>query len=164
MAFHGAAHATSLNDRYSERTTPRPVTSAMLGGGPPSIGVITTSASSNTRLIRARDVGLVADLFADDVRLSGVPWKPFEGKPAVLAVFTMLQAVLDDVTYVAEYEGPAGVALQVRGKVGGREFDGVQILTFDADGLISNCVDLIRPYTAGAALLEASGKYLADGG
>ena len=37
--------------------------------------------------LRRRDVELNADLFADDVRLYGVAWKPFEGKDAVLAVF-----------------------------------------------------------------------------
>jgi len=111
---------------------------------------------------RTRNVGMNADLFADDVRLYGVAWKPFEGKDAVLAVFAMLQDVLDELEYVAEYEGVGGVVLHVRGKVGGREFDGVQILTFDRAGLIVDCRDLIRPHSAGTALLEASAAYLAQ--
>lgn len=114
--------------------------------------------------IRSRDPLLNADLFADDVRLYGVRWMPFEGKDEVLAVFAMLQEVIDDLEYVAEYEGRDGVVLQARGKVGGRDFDGVQLLRFNADGLIDECRDLIRPHSAGSALLEASGEYIARHG
>ena len=109
---------------------------------------------------RERNVDLNADLFADDVRLYGVAWKPFEGKEAVLAAFAMLQAVLDELEFVAEYENAGDVVLQVRGRVGGRDFDGVQILTFNDAGLIAECRDLIRPHSAGSALLEASAAYL----
>ena len=48
------------------------------------------------------------ELFADDVRLYGVKWTPFEGKAAVLAVFAMLQDVIEDLEYVAEYEDLTG--------------------------------------------------------
>jgi hypothetical protein len=113
---------------------------------------------------RTRNVTMNADLFAADVRLYGVAWKPFEGKDAVLAVFAMLQDVLDDLEYVAEYAGAGGVVLQVRGSVGGREFDGAQILTFNSAGQIAECRDLIRPHSAGTALLEASATYLATRG
>ena len=109
---------------------------------------------------RTKNVALNADLFADDVRLSGAPYQPFEGKDATLAVFAMLGEVLEELEYVAQYDRPGGVVLQVRGKVGGRSFDGVQILTLDDDGRIVECLDLIRPHTAGAALLEASAKYI----
>jgi hypothetical protein len=110
---------------------------------------------------RMKDIGLAADLFADDVRLYGVPWKPFEGKDAVMAVFTMLQEVVEELSYIAEYEAPEGLVLQVKGKVGGRDFDGVQILTFNDNGQIDECRDLMRPHSAGRALLDASGEYLA---
>ena len=73
----------------------------------------------------------------------------------------MLLEIIEDLEYVAEYEGPDGVALRVRGKVGGREFDGVQLFRFNADGLIDECRDLIRPHSAGTALMETSGEYIA---
>jgi hypothetical protein len=40
---------------------------------------------------RTNDAALNADLLAEDVRLYGVPWKPFEGKAQALAVFTVDQ-------------------------------------------------------------------------
>jgi hypothetical protein len=113
-----------------------------------------------TEAWETRKVALNAELFADDVRLAGVAHKPFEGKEATLAVFAMLRDVLDELEYVGQYDGPGGVILRVRGVVGGRTFDGVQILTLDDDGLIVECLDLIRPHSAGVALLEASAKYL----
>jgi SnoaL-like domain len=110
---------------------------------------------------RAKDAALNADLLAEDVRLYGVLWKPFEGKTQVLAVFTMLLDIIEDLEYLEEYQGPDGVALRVRGRVGGREFDGVQLFRFNADGLIDECRDLIRPQSAGTALIETSGEYIA---
>jgi hypothetical protein len=110
--------------------------------------------------VRTNNTALLDDLFADHVRLYGLRWSPFEGKAAVLAVFAMLQDVVDDLEYVSEYEGPDGVALRARGKVGGREFDAVQILQFDEGGLIDECRDLLRPHSAGSALLEALAEYI----
>jgi hypothetical protein len=110
---------------------------------------------------RTNNAALNADLLAEDIRLYGVLWKPFEGKAQALAVFTMLLEIIEDLEYVAEYEGPDGIALRVRGKVGGREFDGVQLFRFDAEGLIDECRDLIRPHSAGTALMETSGEYIA---
>jgi hypothetical protein len=110
---------------------------------------------------RAKDAALNADLLAEDVQLYGVLWKPFEGKTQVLAVFTMLLDIIEGLEYVEEYQGPDGVALRVRGRVGGREFDGVQLFRFNADGLIDECRDLIRPHSAGTALIETSREYIA---
>ena len=110
--------------------------------------------------VLARNVSLTADLFAEDVRLYGVPWKPFEGKEAALTVFAMLHDIIEELEYVAEYEGADGVALRVRGIVGGREFDGVQLLRFNSEGLIDECRDLIRPHSAGTALREESAAYI----
>lgn len=110
---------------------------------------------------RAKDIGLVRDLFADSVRLYGLVWQPFEGKEAALGVLAMVQELLEHHEFVAEYEGRAGVVLLVRGRVGGREFDGVQVLTFNDQGLIEECRDLIRPYSAATALKDASAAYMA---
>lgn len=109
---------------------------------------------------RTKDAALSVDLLADDVRLYGVRWSPFEGKETALAVLAMLLDIIEGLEYVAEYEGPDGVALQVRGKVGGREFDGMQVLRFDSAGLITEIRDLMRPHSAGTALLEASAEYI----
>ena len=111
---------------------------------------------------RKKDAALNADLLADDVRLYGVRWSPFEGRETALAVLAMLLDIIEGLEYVAEYEGPDGVVLQVRGSVGGREFDGTQVLRFDASGLIIEIRDLMRPHSAGAALLEASAEYLSQ--
>jgi hypothetical protein len=55
---------------------------------------------------RTKYVALNTDLFADDGRLAGVTYTPFEGKEAVLAVFAMLGEVLEELEYVAQFERP----------------------------------------------------------
>jgi hypothetical protein len=106
------------------------------------------------------DVARASKYLADDVRLfASLTSKPFEGKQAVLAVFTMLLEVIEDLTYVAEYDSPGGKVILTRGKINGREVDGVQVLTLRSDGLISEFRDFIRPFSGAVALREAAERY-----
>jgi hypothetical protein len=115
------------------------------------------------RCVEARDVGPVAELLAEDVRLFGsLAGKPYEGKQAVLAVLTMLLEVLDDLAYVAEYDSAVGLVLLTTATIGGRRADGVQVLRFDDDGRISEFRDFIRPLSAANALLAAAETYLVE--
>jgi ketosteroid isomerase-like protein len=111
--------------------------------------------------VDAGDVAHIAPLLADDVVLFGsVQGKPFEGKAAGLFVFAMLIELFSDVQYTAEYAGPEGLVLLNRGTVGGKAADGVQVLTFGNDGLITQFRDFVRPLSATSALRDAAGEYL----
>ncbi|MFY9613896.1 MAG: nuclear transport factor 2 family protein [Candidatus Dormiibacterota bacterium] len=104
----------------------------------------------------------VANLFAPDVQLFGsLTHKPFEGREAVLVIFGMLAAVCQDVRYVKEYTADDGVTLLVHGRIGDRQFDGIQVLTFNSDGLVTSFRDFVRPMSALQALQTAAGEYLA---
>lgn len=110
----------------------------------------------------AGNVKPVEHLLADDVRLfASLTGKPFEGKETVLAVLTMLLEVFDDLSYIAEYQGPAGLTMTSTGSIGGRSADGVQVLTFDADGHVAEFRDFVRPLSAAKALLAAADAYFA---
>jgi hypothetical protein len=111
--------------------------------------------------VRSKNAALNADLVADDVRLYGVLWKPIMGKPAVLSVLNMMLEIIEDLEYVAEYEGANGVAVHVRGRVGDREFDGVQLFRFNDEILVDEIRNLVRPQSACTALVEAATEYLA---
>lgn len=109
-----------------------------------------------------RDVNRVAKLLADDVRLfASLTPKPFEGKAAVLGIFAMLLEVFEELQYVAEYDNSAGKVLLTTGRVGERDVDGVQVLTFGADGLVHEFRDFIRPFSGALALREAAEQYFA---
>ena len=110
--------------------------------------------------VRTNNAALNADLIDEDVRLYGVLWKPIVGKPTVLSVMNMMLNVIDDLEYVAEYEGADGVALHFRGRVGARKFDGVQLFRFNDEILVDEIRTLVRPHSAGTALIEASTEYL----
>jgi hypothetical protein len=110
--------------------------------------------------VRTKNAGLNADLIAEDVRLYGMLWKPILGKATVLSVLNMMLEIVEDLEYVAEYEGAHGLALHIRGRVGAREFDGVQLFRFNDEILIDEIRNLVRPHSAATALVEASTEYL----
>lgn len=107
-----------------------------------------------------RDAARASAYLADDVRLfASLTSRPFEGKPAVLAVFTMLLEVLQDLTYDAEYESGEGKVILTHGRIGDREVDGIQVLTIRSDGLVTEFRDFIRPFSGAVALREAADQY-----
>jgi hypothetical protein len=110
--------------------------------------------------VRTKNAGLNADLVADDVRLYGMLWEPIVGKATVLSVLNMMLKLIDDLEFVAEYEGADGVVLHIRGRVDGRPFDGVQLVRFNDEILIDEIRNLVRPHSAGAALVDVATEYL----
>jgi ketosteroid isomerase-like protein len=111
---------------------------------------------------REGDVGGLAALFAEDIRVFGsVNFKPFEGKAAATMIFGMLLEVCSDVDFVSEHMSQDGVALLVRGRIKDRQFEGAQFLTFDENGKITEFRDFVRPLSALLALQEAAGEYMA---
>jgi SnoaL-like domain len=95
-----------------------------------------------------------AELFTEDaVFRSPVLFKPYEGRDQVLKVLRAAEQVLGlggEFRYVHQLEDPDdGVAmLEFATVVGGRDVEGIDKLTFDGDGLITELKVLIRPATA----------------
>lgn len=112
--------------------------------------------------VAARDIGPAAHLLADDVVLYGsLTHRPFEGKDTAMMIFNMLLQLCEDIEYIAEYTAEGGVAVLLKGKLGDRQFEGAQFITFNADGLIVEFHDLIRPISALTVLQEKAAAYLA---
>jgi hypothetical protein len=112
--------------------------------------------------VNARDANLIGPLLADDVTLhASVSVDPFEGKAAVLVVFSMLIELFEDCRFTHEFAGPDGLALLTQGVVAGHQADGMQVLTFNADGLVMDFRDFVRPLTALTALKDAATAFLA---
>ena len=111
--------------------------------------------------VRTKNAALNADLFAEDVRVYGLMWKPIIGKPTVLSVMNMMLEIIEDLEYVAEYEAAHGIALHIRGRVGNREVDGVQLFRFNDEILVEEVRNFVRPQSACTALVDAATEYLA---
>ncbi len=111
--------------------------------------------------VHARSRELLEPCFAEDCRfLSPVVFAPYEGKELVLTIlvegaFKVFDA--DNFEYVHRFENDDAAALIFRTIVGGREVDGLDLLTFDDDGLITELKVMIRPLSGTMALKEAMG-------
>jgi hypothetical protein len=114
------------------------------------------------RAVEARDLpAAIAQLAPSVVLHSPVTFKPFEGRDAVTALFTILFEVFEDFHYVAEYEsGEDGEILHFRARVGDRDVEGIDMVRFDVDGLIEDFTVMVRPLSAAIALRDAVGSRL----
>lgn len=112
--------------------------------------------------IEARDqAAMVATLAPEVVLHSPVTFKPFEGKPAVEELFSVLLEVFEDFRYTDELEAPGAHVLVFRTRIGDREVEGIDLLRDREDGLIIDFTVMVRPLSAAIALAEAVGPRLA---
>jgi hypothetical protein len=107
--------------------------------------------------VEARDLGAMIDAFAGDAMLkSPVSFRPFRGRKAVGALLSVLVDVFEDFRYTDEFDGKDGSkALLFHAKIGDLELQGVDVLRFDASGLITELTVMVRPLSGLQALLGA---------
>jgi hypothetical protein len=110
------------------------------------------------RALEARDLAAVEVLLADDVVVrSPALHEPYPGRAATMVFIKAATEVLEDFRYVRAFteDDGGGHALMFTASVGGRELEGVDIVTLDDDGRISEFRVMIRPMTGLIALAEA---------
>ena len=93
--------------------------------------------------------------------MSPVVFAPYEGKEVVVTIlvegaFKVFDP--DSFEYVHRFENEDSAALIFRSKVGGRDVDGLDLLQFDSDGLITELKVMVRPLSATMALKQAMGE------
>ncbi len=119
------------------------------------------------RFRSAVEAGSVTDspeLFHEDaVFRSPVVYRPYSGRDAVLQVLGAAERVLGaggSFRYVTQLEDAgAGVAiLEFATEVGGREVEGIDKLSFDEEGRITELKVMLRP----ASALQAVGAQMAE--
>jgi len=112
--------------------------------------------------IHARDAEAVKAALAPEVRFfSPVVFKAYEGRDVVGLILTEgAMKVFEDFEYVHRLEdSEARVATLIfRANVGGRALDGLDLMSFDDDGLIAELKVMVRPLSGTNALAEAMGK------
>jgi hypothetical protein len=114
--------------------------------------------------VEAGEVAGAADLFREDaVFRSPVVFRPYAGRDTVLKVLEAAERVLalgGHFRYVHQLEdSDARVAiLEFATEVDGRQVEGIDKLTFDQDGRISELKVMLRP----ASALSAVGPRMAD--
>ena len=120
-----------------------------------------STASAFERAVEARDLdSLVAALAPDVVFRSPVVFRPYEGREVVAKLLEAVMEVFDDFEYVQRFEADGAEALIFRARVGDRTLDGLDLLRFDEDGLVSELTVMVRPMSGTQALAAAMGQQL----
>ena len=100
--------------------------------------------------------------FDPDVRFfSPVTFRSYDGRDLVVTIITEgPMKLFEDFEYVHAIEGPDEpvAALIFRARVGDRWMDGLDLLSFGADGLITELKVMLRPKSAVDAMAVAMGR------
>ncbi len=101
------------------------------------------------RAAEAKDVELMTETLREDVELhSPVLFRGFEGRDAVGMVLSHVAEVLEDLTYVDEAVGDGTVVLRFKANVGDLELEGIDYLTLDEGGRVTDLTVFMRPMSA----------------
>jgi hypothetical protein len=114
--------------------------------------------------VEERNVDQAPELFHEDaIFRSPVVFKPYEGRDQVLKVLRAAEQVLgvgDRFRYLHQLEDPDDrvAILEFATEVDGKQVEGIDKLTFDEDGLITELKVMIRP----ASALQVVGARMAE--
>jgi hypothetical protein len=113
------------------------------------------SADAFRTAVEAEDhEAMVRCLAADVLFDSPVVHRKYQGRDAVAPLLGAVLQVFEDFRYTHEYASPDGAVLRFACRVGDRDLEGVDILRFGDDGLITEFTVMVRPYSAATALRE----------
>ena len=94
---------------------------------------------------------------------SPMAFKPYQSADAVMLILRTVMTVFEDFTYHREFVSSDGrsVVLEFSARVGERSLKGVDVIAFDADGLITDFEVMVRPLNGLQALGAEMGARLA---
>lgn len=109
-------------------------------------------------MVATNELADVESLIRADAQFSSPAyWKPYQGSAAVAHVLQTALSVFDDFTYHRQFATDDGrnITLEFSARVGELELKGVDLIGYDADGLIERFEVMIRPLRSLQALAEA---------
>ncbi|MFL5302115.1 MAG: nuclear transport factor 2 family protein [Anaeromyxobacteraceae bacterium] len=122
----------------------------------------TSPAHSFQAAFAARDFDAMRELVHPDVVLnSPILSKPFEGREAVLELFEVITATLEDVRFTVDIGEGDIHFFSFHARVGSTEMQGADIVRVGEDGRIAEFTIFFRPLPGLAVLAAALGKGLA---
>jgi SnoaL-like protein len=112
--------------------------------------------------MEARDLDGVLGAMAPDVVVrSPIFDVPFVGREEVGNLFGVLLEIFDELEYLADVPGDGVHVLHFRVRIEGEDVQGVDILRFDDQGLISEMTVMLRPLAGIAHFMDVAGPKLA---
>ena len=122
-----------------------------------------TLARWHHAFVETRDKAALASILADDVIFrSPFVWKPYHGKAATMHILGTVITVFEDFRYHRTFTNPTGCVLEFSARVGDRELGGVDLIEFDANGLMVDFTVMIRPGSGLEALAREMGRRLGE--
>lgn len=123
--------------------------------------------------IEKRDIAAVVEAMAEDVTFhSPVMVHPYQGRETVRRLLTVLAEVFQDFRYTDELLGEAdGVApdrgrhtraLVFRATIAEKDIQGLDLLTYDQAGRISDLTVMVRPLPAAMTLARMVGARMQE--
>ena len=108
------------------------------------------------RAAEDKDLDLLRETLAEDVVLhSPILFKGFEGREMAMVVLANVAEVFEDFRYLDEVHGDGSVVLRFAAKVDGKfEIEGIDYLTLDAEGQVTDLTVFLRPQKAVQAFNE----------
>lgn len=115
------------------------------------------------RAIERGDLPALLQTLAPDVVFhSPIVYQDYQGRDALAPLLAAVMETFSDFRYVDEFDAPAGKVLRFRARIGDRDLEGVDIVTFDAAGLVRDFTVMVRPYSGATALRGAMAARLAE--
>ena len=109
----------------------------------------------------SKDFSKVEELFSPDVVFrSPAVFKPYTGLDSLRVLLGAVAETFEDFSYLDQVETGDTAVLVFEARVGDRQLNGVDILSFDSDGLIAEMMVMIRPLSGLEALVEEMGRRL----
>ena len=113
-----------------------------------------------------RDLAELESIVAEDaIFRSPVAYPPYPGRAAVCLVLRAAESVFEDFVYHRQFvSGPNDVALEFSARVGDKKLKAMDIIRFNAAGLIQEFEVMVRPATGLMALGAAMQAKLGPAG
>jgi hypothetical protein len=109
--------------------------------------------------VERMDLAKLSALLAEEVVFhSPVTFHPFQGRETVTRLLALVAETFEDFHYLRELSGDQTHALVFKARVGEKELEGLDLLTFDEQGLISDFTVMIRPLSGLVHFAELMGQ------
>jgi hypothetical protein len=111
----------------------------------------------------AKDMGQMREVLTEGCTFhSPIVFKPYEGRDMVLLILANVVEIFEGFHYLDEARGDGTVVLRFAAKVDDKfEIEGVDYLTLDAEGKVTDLTVFMRPQKAVVAFNEIMGARLA---
>ena len=110
----------------------------------------------------SKDLDLMRETLAEDVTFhSPVVFRTYEGREMTMVILSNVVEIFEDFRYLDEARGDGTVVLRFAARVDDKfEIEGVDYITLDAEGLITDLTVFMRPQKAVVAFNEIMGARL----